>query len=74
MDPLSQWFQQAAGFSGERLSLFIRSLIFFLAVIWGAFITKGSLAHLHEAEDPMGEFVKLILVGMLLVAIWVMVY
>lgn len=74
MDHLSQWFMQAAGFSGESLSVFIRGLIFFLSVVWGAFIIKGMLSQMNESEDPMSWFVKLILVLILLIAIWVIVY
>ena len=74
MDQLSQWFQTAAGFSGENLSLFIRGLIFLLSVSWGAFIIKGMLSQMHESDDPMSWFVKLVLVLILLVAIWVIVY
>ena len=74
MDQLSQWFQSAAGFSGESLSIFIRTLIFLLSVVWGAFIVKGMLTQMNESDDPMSWFVKLVLVLILLVAIWVIIY
>jgi hypothetical protein len=74
VDQLSQWFQSAAGFSGESLSIFIRTLIFLLSVVWGAFIVKGMLTQMNESDDPMSWFVKLVLVLILLVAIWVIIY
>lgn len=74
MDQLNQWFQLAAGFSGASLSIFIRTLIFLLSIIWGAFIIKGMLTQMNESENPNDWLVKLVLVLMLLVAIWVIVY
>ncbi len=74
MDQLSQWFQIAAGFSGESLSIFIRTLIFLLSVVWGTFIIKGMLTQMNESEEPNSWLVKLVLVLILLVAIWVIVY
>ena len=74
MDELSHCFQIAAGFSGESLSIFIRTLIFLLSVVWGAFIIKGMLTQMNESEDPHSWLVKLVLVLVLLVAIWVVIY
>lgn len=74
MNALDQAFYDAAGFSGQALSLGIRTLIFFLAVLWGAFIIQGLLSELHTSPDPAYVFVKLVLVCVLLVALWIIVY
>lgn len=74
MDHLSQWFLAAAGFSGASLSAFIRGLIFFLSVVWGAFVIKGFHTQMNELDDPTIVFPKLVMLLVLLVAIWVIVY
>ncbi len=74
MDQISQWFLAAAGFSGEDLSEFIRSFTLFIAVIWAAFIARGMIGEMHNSDEPMGVFGKLIMLLMFIAALWIVMY
>lgn len=67
-------FQEAAGFSAHTLSLLIRTLIFLMSMIWGAFIVKGILTQMLESDDPMSWFFRLVMLVFLLTALWILVY
>ena len=67
-------FQEAAGFSAQTLSLLIRTLIFLMSVVWGAFIVKGIFTQMLESEDPMAWFFRLVMLVFLLTALWILIY
>lgn len=61
---ISSVFEQAAGFSGDHLSLAVRSITFLLVVLWGAGILIGIQSHMTKNSEAFSDGVaKMLFVG-----------
>ena len=58
---ISSVFEKAAGFSGDHLSLAVRSITFVLVVLWAAFLVPGIQAQMTKNNEAFSDGVAKIL-------------